>query len=99
MLRREIVLIVLLVGLSLAFLGLALFGKQGLREVRRLRSERQELATEIERLRERRRELEAEIGALRTDARAIEDRARRDLGMIRKGETVFLLPEHHAKQR
>lgn len=89
----------LLVGIGVGFLGLAVLGRQGLREVRRLRAERQELTSEIDRLRERRRELEGEISDLRTNARAVEERARRELGMIQKGETVFLLPERHAERR
>ncbi|MBE0616851.1 MAG: septum formation initiator family protein, partial [Proteobacteria bacterium] len=32
------------------------------------------------------------------DPRAIEARARKDLGMIRAGETVFLLPERNGPE-
>lgn len=87
------------VALGLVILGVALFGEQGWREVRRLRAERQELSREIARLRERGEALEDEIRNLRDNPRAIEARAREDLGMIQKGETVFLLPEHHEPER
>ncbi|MBI5015699.1 MAG: septum formation initiator family protein [Deltaproteobacteria bacterium] len=97
--RREQIVIGLIVALTVAFLALALFGRQGLREVRRLRAERQQLASEIAQLRDRRRELEAEIADLRGNTKSLEARARHDLGMIKKGETVFLLPEHHAQRR
>lgn len=91
----EKVLLLLTVGLGLAILAVALFGEQGLREVRRLRAQRRGLAAEIEQLKAQRDALEREIVNLRESPRAIEARARKDLGMIQKGETVFLLPEHH----
>lgn len=87
------------IALAAVLLGFAVFGEQGWQEVRRLRAERALLAEEIERLRERRGALEKEIAALRGDSRAIEAKARRDLGMIREGETVFLLPERHGAKR
>jgi cell division protein FtsB len=89
----------LVVTLGVAILAWALFGPQGLREVRRLRTERRELIAEIDRLKAERLGLEKTVARLRRDPRAIESRARDDLGMIRKGETVFLLPEHDAPGR
>lgn len=97
--RREKTLIGLILALSLGFLGLAVLGRQGLREVRRLRAEREQLSSEIAHLRDRRRELETAISDLRGNPQSMEERARRDLGMIQKGETVFLLPDRHAKRR
>lgn len=88
-----------LVALGVGVLGVAIFGEQGVREVRRLRAERRSLAEEIDRLQGRRDALEREIRDLRENPRAVEERARRDLGMIRKGETVFLLPERHDPPR
>ncbi len=87
------------IGLTAGLLGFALFGEQGWQEVRRLRAERAQLSDEIDLLRDRRAALEKEIAALRGDSRAIEAKARRDLGMIREGETVFLLPERHDAER
>jgi cell division protein FtsB len=84
---------------GLAILGWAVFGPQGLREVRRLHAERRELAAEIDRLRVQKRELERSALRLRENPRAIEARARRDLGMVREGETVFVLPERHDAER
>lgn len=84
---------------ALGFLAFALLGDQGWREVRRLRHERQVLSEEITQLRARRSALERDIASLRENPRSIETRARRDLGMIREGETVFLLPEHNGPRR
>lgn len=84
---------------ALGFLFFALLGEQGWREVRRLRQERHTLSEEIAQLRARRSALERDIAGLREDPRSIESRARRDLGMIREGETIFLLPERNAPPR
>jgi cell division protein FtsB len=92
---REKLVLGLVFAAALALSAVALLGEQGVRELRRLRSERQALAEEIDRLRSQRAALEREIASLRENPRAIEARARKDLGMIREGETVFLLPERH----
>lgn len=97
--RTERFCIGLLVAIGLAVLAVSLFGDQGLREVRRLRTEQQRMAEEIRHLRARRDALEKEIANLRDNPRAIEAKARDDLGMIRQGETVFLLPERHEAPR
>jgi cell division protein FtsB len=89
----------LTLAVGIAILAVAIFGDQGLREIHRLRSENRALAVEIANLRSQREGLEKEIRNLRENPRAIESRAREDLGMIRKGETVFLLPEHHETRR
>ncbi|GAB4285053.1 MAG: hypothetical protein Kow0092_39240 [Deferrisomatales bacterium] len=85
--------------LGLTVLAVALFGDQGFREVRRLRAEGRRLAGQVAELEARRDALEAQIRDLTNNPRAIEERARRDLGMIRKGETLFLLPERHDSRR
>jgi cell division protein FtsB len=85
--------------LGALILGWALVGDQGIQEVRRLRAERRELAHEIARHRAQREALERDVLNLRENPRAIEARAREDLGMIRKGETIFLLPENHDQNR
>ena len=93
---REKVLAGLAVALGLAALGFAFLGDQGVREVRRLRGERQEILSEIDQLKGKREALEHNVSKLRSDRDAIGEKARRELGMIRQGETVFLLPERHA---
>ena len=94
--RREKLLLCALMALGLVILTFAVFGDQGWREVRHLRSERSELAAEIESLRLHRDDLRREVDGLKNNPRVTETRARADLGMVKPGETVFLLPEHHA---
>jgi len=77
-------------------LGFALLGSRGVPEVNRLRGEREHLEMEIQELEQRRDALSREVVRLQDDTRdpmAIERRAREDLGMVRKGETVIMLPE------
>ena len=98
-LQREKLVFGLLFALTMAILGLTLFGRQGLREVRRLKDERARLNAEISQLRERRLELQREIADLRQNPKAIEALARKDLGMVRKGETVILLRGRDGERR
>lgn len=52
------------------------------------------------RLRERNRLLAAEVEALKQGVDAIEERARNDMGMIKEGETFFMIvDEKDTKQR
>ncbi|HEX9803678.1 MAG TPA: cell division protein FtsB [Gammaproteobacteria bacterium] len=69
------------------------FGNGGLLRLWQLNAvvERQKL--EIKQLLERNRALEAEVIDLKQGMEAIEERARSDLGMIKKGETFFQIVE------
>jgi cell division protein FtsB len=64
-------------------------GDGGTREVVRLRDEMVHQRQENETLRERNRTLAAEVQDLKKGTTAIEERARTDLGMVRKGETFY----------
>ncbi len=100
MTRSEKRLFVLGSVVVLVLAGLALGDRdQGLPELLRRRVERERLQAEIQQLRQRRDELARQVLDLRENPRAIERRAREDLGMIRKGETVFLLPERDGPNR
>lgn len=90
----RIVLIVLLVLLLMAQLRLW----QEYREVSALRTLVEEQVAENERLRERNDALAAEVEDLRAGMAAVEERARSELGLIRRDEEFFLLldPEHQA---
>jgi cell division protein FtsB len=64
------------------------FGDGNLREMRRLQERIVELTEEGEKRRQRNAALEAEIVDLKEGTDAIEEYARRDLGMIKEGETL-----------
>ncbi|QXP84925.1 cell division protein FtsB [Methylococcus sp. ANG] len=64
------------------------FGDGNLREMRRLQERIVELTEEGEKRRQRNAALEAEIVDLKEGTDAIEEHARRELGMIKEGETL-----------
>jgi cell division protein FtsB len=74
----------------------SLFGDRGFLQLVRQQQRAEELAREIEDLRLENRRLASEIAALRSDPRAIERLAREELGLVRAGETVFLIREDPA---
>jgi cell division protein FtsB len=64
-----------------------------LADVVRLKQKIAQQEAENERLKERNRVLAAEVMALKEGSTAIEERARTDMGMIKKGETFFMFVE------
>lgn len=66
------------------------FGQSGWPYVHELRDAKRLQQIENERLRNRNRALEAEVEDLRSGSEAVEERARRDMGMIREDEVFFL---------
>lgn len=87
--------------LAIALLGLCLLvlqyrlwlGDGGLLERHRLKLQIAELRAQVDSARERNQALEAEVWDLKHNLAAVEERARRDLGMIRQGETFVLIVE------
>ena len=66
-------------------------GDGGLAEVWRLGQQIEAQRHENQKLRERNGLLEAEVGDLKEGLEAIEERARRELGMIREDEIFYLI--------
>ncbi len=86
--------VALLLGMLLLALQYRLwFGDGGVMENRRLQERVAELQRRVQAQRERNQALEAEVWDLKHDLAAVEERARRDLGMIRPGETYVMLVE------
>lgn len=83
------VLFVLLLGLQQQLW----FGDGSLEEVRDLDHRTRAQQQENEQYLERNRALDAEVRDLKDGLGAIEERARRELGMTRKDETFYLLVE------
>ncbi|GAB6067523.1 hypothetical protein JCM13664_08410 [Methylothermus subterraneus] len=81
-------------GLGIVFLALQYrlwFGDGGFLERYRLERQVAELKALLKERRERNQALEAEVEDLKHDLAAVEERARRDLGMIREDETYFMV--------
>lgn len=89
-LPRAFLLFLLLFGTGMILI--SLIGDQGLIAYYRLRTEAAQLREDVERLEKRRTFLGHEIRALLGDPRYIEHLARRDLGLVKKGEIVVQLP-------
>jgi cell division protein FtsB len=68
-------------------------GEGGLPEVLKLETESAAVQQDVERLQERNKALEAEVLDLKTGLQAIEERARNELGMIRKDEVYYQVIE------
>lgn len=66
-------------------------GEGSIAEVRALQRQLMQQQRELDDLTSTNRALSAEVDSLRNDLRAIEARARAELGMIRDGETYFQL--------
>lgn len=65
------------------------FGEGSLPDVWELQQQIQEQKAENDKLRERNAALEAEVKDLKQGMSAIEERARSELGLIKKGETFY----------
>jgi cell division protein FtsB len=71
----------------------SLFGDRGVLHLMAEREQAARLEGKVVALREENKRLAASIAALKTDPRAIEKLAREELGLAKKGETVFVLKE------
>jgi cell division protein FtsB len=69
------------------------FGDGNMREVWRLEAAIEEQQKQNDKLRERNAALEAEVQDLKQGLEAIEERARNELGMIKKDETFYQIVE------
>jgi len=69
----------------------AVVGDQGLLALRRAKREYEQLSASLERQRAENVRLREEARRLREDSSAIEEIARRELGLIRPGEKVFIV--------
>lgn len=74
-------------------------GDGGLLSLWKLRQEISAQKTENTRLRERNLALEAEVRDLQEGHEALEERARAELGMVRRGETFYQMIERNGQPR
>ena len=75
----------------IAFVLGALFGDRGILHLAEKKRRAHALEQDIARLETENRRLAAAIEALKTDPRAVEAIAREELGLVKPGETVFLI--------
>jgi len=92
----------LLAGLLVLFITLQLslwVGEGSLAEVHQLQQQIEKQQAENKRLTERNAVLEAEVRDFKQGLGAIEERARNELGMIKKGETFFQVIEKEKTEK
>jgi cell division protein FtsB len=80
-------------GLAVVLMVNALVGENGYLAGLRAQREYQSVMDDVIRLRLENQQLREQARSLREDPTAIEDAARRDLGLIRAGETLVILRE------
>jgi cell division protein FtsB len=90
--NQRIVQLVLIFAASVFIID-GLVGDRGLLAMWRARQQHEELAATIARQRADNARLREEAKRLRDDPRAIEELARRELGLIRPGEKVFIIKD------
>jgi len=95
--RRALTLASMIVLIALVVA--ALFGDRGMLHLLAQKERAEALARAIEELRAENRRLAEDIVALKRDPAAIERVAREQLGLARRGETVFLIRESAAPER
>jgi cell division protein FtsB len=88
------IVVALLVVLLLLLQYKAWFSDAGHRAANALHAQVDEQLARAEQLEQRNRLLTAEVLALKDGLAAVESRARSDLGMVKKGETFYLMTEH-----
>jgi cell division protein FtsB len=71
----------------------AVFGKKGVMDIHRLRVELARLENDVQKLKQDKAELESEILRLEKDPKAVEKTARQELGLIKPGEKVIVIPK------
>lgn len=91
--------IILVIGAALLALCLLVyFAPYGYHHYLVMRADLDRVNSEIIALKSQNRELQEELGLLKTDSNYIEKIARQKLGMLKKNEIVFELPEKKEKK-
>lgn len=89
---RKKLLVVLAVTVGL-FLVYSAVGERGFIRLNKMVNQRDELRARVHALEESNREMTEQVGRLRDDPATIEHLARTELGMVREGETVYILSD------
>ena len=86
-------LLILLVGLTLLVWYFALFGEKGVVKIIQLRRERDRILSEVRWIQQENKRLKDEVRRLREDPNYLESVARRDLGLIKENEILFIFED------
>ncbi|MBN1254288.1 MAG: septum formation initiator family protein [Deltaproteobacteria bacterium] len=84
---------IFLLGIILVVWFFTLFGEKGIVKIIQLRRERDRIIADVNRIQEDNKRLQEEIRRLREDSRYLESVARRDLGLIKENEILFIFED------
>jgi cell division protein FtsB len=90
--------LILLIGIILVVWFFTLFGEKGVVKIIQLRRERDRILADVNRIQEDNKRLQEEIRRLREDSRYLESVARRDLGLIKENEILFIFEDEGKTQ-
>jgi cell division protein FtsB len=93
---KQRILATLLIGLILLVWYFIFFGEKGVFKIIRLKRERDRIISDINSMQEENTRLQEEIIRLREDSRYLESVARRDLGLIKENEILFIFEDKAA---
>lgn len=85
-------LIAVLLGLLIALQYRLWYGEGSFTHSEKLQRDIKQQEADNDRMRERNRILDVEVQDLKSGADSVEERARNDIGMIKKDETFFMIP-------
>lgn len=92
--------IIIVIGISLFVLFLLVYyAPYGCHTYLVMREDLARVNSEIDRLKSQNQEIKKEITLLKTDPRYVEQVAREKLGMLKKNEIIFEVPEKKGKKR
>jgi cell division protein FtsB len=94
---RKKLLLILAVTVGL-FLVYSAVGERGFIRLNKMVNQRDELRARVHALEESNREMAEQVGQLRDDPATIEHLARTELGMVREGETVYILSDRAGEE-
>lgn len=89
---------ILLIGFILVVWYFSLFGEKGVIKIIQLKRERDRIISDVSCMQEENKRLQEEIRRLREDSRYLESVARRDLGLIKENEILFIFEDKEAAQ-
>lgn len=75
------------------------FGDRGVLRLLRLSSEKKEMEKRITELTAENERLKKEVEALKVDRRYLESIARKELGLVKKDEIIYLFPQQGQEKR
>ena len=96
-LLRSTLILFLLFGTFIILI--AFFGEYGILAFRGLEQKEQNLTEEIQTLKKQEQNLLQEIDALKNNPEYIESLARKELGLVRKDEVIYFLPEKTSSEK